>query len=63
MLVLTRKVGGQVLIGDGITVEVLGVVGRRVRLGIQAPPDLAIRRKERREFPEPGAEAAPRKSR
>jgi len=46
MLVLSRKVGERVLIGDGIVVQVLEVSGRQVRLGIQAPADLRIWREE-----------------
>ncbi|NNJ26649.1 carbon storage regulator [Alienimonas chondri] len=43
MLVLTRKVGESIVIGDGITVRVLEV-GGRVRLGIEAPRDVSITR-------------------
>ena len=46
MLVLSRKAGERVPIGEGIVVEVLEVYGRRVRLGIEAPGDVAIRREE-----------------
>jgi carbon storage regulator len=46
MLVLSRKVGERTLIGDGIVVQVLVVNGRRVRLGIEAPPEVVIRREE-----------------
>jgi carbon storage regulator len=46
MLVLSRKVGERVLIGDGIAIEVLEVKGRRIRLGIDAPPNVCIVREE-----------------
>jgi carbon storage regulator len=46
MLVLSRKIGERINIGDGITVTVLAVQGRRVRLGITAPEALAIWRSE-----------------
>jgi carbon storage regulator len=46
MLVLSRKVGERVLIGEGIVLTVLEVDRRRVRLGIEAPTDVAIWRKE-----------------
>lgn len=46
MLVLSRKVGEQVHIGDGITVTVLASQGGRVRLGVAAPRDVRIRRGE-----------------
>jgi carbon storage regulator len=46
MLVLTRKVGEQIVVGDDIRVTVLSVNGQRVRVGIEAPADVAIRRSE-----------------
>lgn len=47
MLILTRKVGESITIGDGsITVSVVEVKGRQVRLGIDAPPELPIHRQE-----------------
>jgi carbon storage regulator CsrA len=46
MLILTRSGGESVVIGNGITVTVLKVDGRVVRLGIGAPETIAIRRKE-----------------
>lgn len=46
MLVLTRKPGESILIGDGIEVQVLSVAGEKVRLGITAPRDVAIFRNE-----------------
>ena len=49
MLVLTRKRGEAVVIGDGITVTVLEVQGDRVRLGFNAPVDVPIHRQEIRQ--------------
>ena len=46
MLILTRRVGETVMIGDQITVTVLGVKGNQVRLGVQAPRDVAVHREE-----------------
>lgn len=46
MLVLTRKPGQSIIIGDGIEVQVLSVVGEKVRLGITAPKDVGIYRNE-----------------
>jgi carbon storage regulator len=46
MLILTRKPGDQVVIGDEIRVTVLGVRGKKVRLGVFAPPGVPIHRPE-----------------
>jgi carbon storage regulator len=46
MLILTRRVGETVMIGDEITVTVLGVKGNQVRLGVQAPRTVAVHREE-----------------
>lgn len=46
MLVLTRKANQSIMIGDNIEVSVLSVVGEKVRLGIQAPRDVPVFRKE-----------------
>lgn len=46
MLVLSRKIGERIIINDHITVEVLQVVGNRVRLGITAPVGVPILREE-----------------
>ena len=46
MLVLTRKVNQSIVIGEGIEVVILEVRGEQVRLGIKAPRDVAVHRKE-----------------
>ena len=46
MLILTRKVGESINIGDEITVTILGVQGLRVRLGINAPKNVSVHREE-----------------
>jgi carbon storage regulator len=46
MLILTRKLGEQITIGDDITIKLLEVKGTQVKLGIEAPQDISIHRKE-----------------
>ncbi len=46
MLILTRKIGESVAIGDKIKVYVIEIKGRQVRLGIEAPPDTMVHREE-----------------
>lgn len=46
MLILTRRVGETLMIGDNITVTVLSVQGNQVRVGINAPKDVAVHREE-----------------
>ena len=58
MLILTRKVGESVLIGDGIKVSVLAVKGNQVRVGIDAPKDVSVHREEVRERLEEGKAAS-----
>lgn len=55
MLVLTRKSGEKVVIGDDITITVVQVDGHRVRIGIDAPPDVSILRGELAEWRLPPA--------
>ncbi|MGC8517669.1 MAG: carbon storage regulator CsrA [Steroidobacteraceae bacterium] len=46
MLILTRRVGETVMIGDEVTITVLGVKGNQVRIGINAPKHVAVHREE-----------------
>jgi carbon storage regulator len=45
-LILTRRVGETVMIGDEVTITVLGVKGNQVRVGINAPKSVAVHREE-----------------
>ena len=46
MLILTRRVGETLMIGEDVTVTVLGVKGNQVRIGVNAPRDVAVHREE-----------------
>ena len=46
MLILTRRVGEALMIGDDVSITVLGVKGNQVRLGIEAPRSIAVHREE-----------------
>ena len=46
MLILTRRAGETLIIGDDVTVTVLDIKGRQVRLGINAPKDISVHREE-----------------
>jgi carbon storage regulator len=60
MLVIRRKVGESLLIGDGIEIEVIDLSPTRVKLGIRAPESVPILRKEIRDAAEHNREAARR---
>jgi carbon storage regulator len=59
MLVLSRKIGERLLIGDHIVIHVLEMKGHRVRIGIEAPPEVPVWREELAEFREPAATPEP----
>jgi len=46
MLILTRRVGETLMIGDNVTVTVLGVKGNQVRVGVNAPKEVSVHREE-----------------
>jgi carbon storage regulator len=46
MLILTRRIGETLIIGDNVTITVLGVKGNQVRLGVNAPKDVSVHREE-----------------
>ena len=63
MLILTRRVGESLMIGDDVTITVLGVKGNQVRIGVKAPKEVAVHREEiRNRIEEASAESEPKSS-
>lgn len=46
MLILTRRIGESLIIGDDVVINVLGVKGNQVRIGVDAPKDISVHREE-----------------
>ena len=63
MLVLSRKVGERILIGDKISVTVVRITGGGVRIGVEAPPEMTVIRHELKEQLDPRQTPAPVRAR
>jgi len=46
MLILTRRAGESIMVGDEVTITVLGINGNQIRIGIDAPREITVHRKE-----------------
>ncbi|MCD6046142.1 MAG: carbon storage regulator CsrA [Gammaproteobacteria bacterium] len=46
MLILSRRVGETIIIGDNVTVTVIGIQGNQIRIGVNAPSDISVHREE-----------------
>ena len=46
MLILTRRIGEKLVVGDDVFIEVLGIQGNQVRIGIDAPKEISVHREE-----------------
>ena len=57
MLILTRRVGESLIIGNDVTITVLGVKGNQVRIGVDAPREVAVHREEILDRPPKGENA------
>jgi len=55
VLIISRKVHEEIAIGDGISITVVAIRGKQVRIGIKAPPNVSIRRDELEPLPRPEA--------
>jgi len=58
MLILTRKIGQSLIIGDGIEVKVVSIDGENIKIGISAPKDVSVVRKELLEVKDENKKAA-----
>jgi carbon storage regulator len=60
MLILSRKVHQEIVIGNGISITIVAIRGKQVRLGIKAPPQVPIRRDELEPLPTAPSEREPK---
>jgi carbon storage regulator len=60
MLILSRKVHQEIIIGEGISITIVAIRGKQVRVGIKAPPNVTIRREELEPLAAANGSAEPR---